>query len=167
MSHEEMRERLAVLDPAAVAAAVEAAQWPPEVFTWDTPDLLARDRTALASAEERAPDDVDVRVTRYWSANRDGYALVADLGDRDWLMELWVHPAVRRQGIGGQLLARVLADRAGRGLALEARPFELKEAIPGEPAPDAAQLAAWYERHGFRCDGDLPPDIYMVREPGS
>jgi GNAT superfamily N-acetyltransferase len=118
-----------------------------EHLTWDTPRMSGRDRTALSKAEERAPDDVEVRVTRYWLPGYTGYALVAWLGARDWLMELWVHPGYRGEGRGTMLLSAVLADREGRELVL-----------------DEASLAVWYGRHGFRCDGDMPSDIYMVRE---
>lgn len=136
---------------------------PPEVFSWDTPDLEAHDRYLLAEAEQRAPDDAETRLSRYWAPGRAGYAVVADLGDRDWLCELWVHPDHRGRGVGRLLLAAVLSGRAGREIVLEATPFTRKDLGPAADGLDADQLAAWYGRHGFAPGDGWPVEDGLVR----
>jgi ribosomal protein S18 acetylase RimI-like enzyme len=56
------------------------------------------------------------------------------------LIYLGVHPRVRRQGVGGQLLRHVLADAVRNGFAA----VELTVDIRNEPA------RRLYQRHGFR-----------------
>jgi GNAT superfamily N-acetyltransferase len=142
-----------------------AAELIREVLTWDTPGLTARDKVMLSHVEDRIPSDIEVRVTRYWLPGYTGYALVADCGGRDWLVELWVRPGYRGEGRAAVLLREVLAVSAGRELELDVCPFRLENSEPG--GLDASQLAAWYARHGFGPAGVCGPDeTWMTRPAG-
>jgi len=81
----------------------------------------------------------------------DGYANVIDCGHELWIAEIRVRPGRRGDGLGTVLLQAVIRRHGGRPIALSAEPFD--PAPPPRPSLDGGQLAAWYQRHGFRRDG--------------
>jgi ribosomal-protein-alanine N-acetyltransferase len=71
-----------------------------------------------------------------------GFALTRGAVDEEELLLIAVLPEMRRQGIGGTLLRRVISDARGRGAA---RLFlEMREGNPAE---------SLYRRHGFAVVG--------------
>jgi GNAT superfamily N-acetyltransferase len=76
-------------------------------------------------------------------------------GDGTWLKGLKVAPRARGQGIGAELMRRVIAEHGDRTLRLRPRPYA------GGPL-DKDRLAAWYGGMGF-----VPYDAEgrMVRHP--
>jgi hypothetical protein len=106
--------------------------------------------------------DDEENEDRFELAGSDGYATVVDQGYRVWILEFWVPPGQRGDRHATALLEAVIAHFTGRVLALSAEPFRWDDDEP--PGLDAAQLAAWYARHGFSSDGQRHQ---MTRLPGT
>jgi len=74
------------------------------------------------------------------------------MADRGWVSTLVVHPAVRRRGLGGRLLARAETYLRGRGRKRAIFGGDPAHFFPGIPVSDAA--LAFFAANGYRLRGD-------------
>jgi ribosomal protein S18 acetylase RimI-like enzyme len=81
-----------------------------------------------------------------------GYSHIENRDGQIFIRMLVVHPHHRRNGIGTRLLASVIASagRKSRNVGLEV--FKINGAAK-----------AFYERHGFKVEGETPSSLIMVR----
>lgn len=81
-----------------------------------------------------------------------GYSHIENRDGQIFIRMLVVHPRHQRNGIGTRLLASVIASagRKSRNVGLEV--FKINGAAK-----------AFYERHGFKVDGETSSSVIMVR----
>lgn len=95
-----------------------------------------------------------------------GYLEAIDCGHELWVMEIGVHPGHRGRRYATRLLRNLLDNHPETQIALSASSFApnhvWRRAPVGLPYND---LSAWYERHGFRPDGDDEDSSHMTRLP--
>jgi GNAT superfamily N-acetyltransferase len=123
-------------------------------------------------AEAMRPDlerlgrwDPDRVRTRFLNAFTPAYTRVIQWGGLDvglvalrpapdalWIEHFYLAPPHQGRGLGGQVLRRIMAERA------DARPFRLN-VLQGSPARHL------YERHGFVFDHEDPIDVFLQAPP--
>ena len=108
-----------------------------------------------ARARERFASSFDPAHTRYVLVNgaRVGFVVVKPHAEGLLLDHLYLRPAQQGQGIGGSVLADVLADADARHLPVHVG--ALRESASNR----------FYARHGFHQVGESEWDIYYRRNP--
>jgi ribosomal protein S18 acetylase RimI-like enzyme len=130
----ELRLRALQDAPAAFAASLEGGRaLPPEAWT----SMGAASATRLTVVAVDGEEWLGMIVGR----------LLEDPPGNAWLEALWVHPSVRRAGLGSRLIEAVAAWSRDRG----ARTLELSVTDNNAPAK------ALYERCGFVATGRRRP----------
>lgn len=106
-------------------------------------------------ARERFTSSFDPACTRHIVANghRVGFIVVKQAAEGLLLDHLYVRPGQQGQGIGGQVLADVLADADARHLPVHLG--ALRESASN----------AFYLRHGFRQVSESEWDLFYRRDP--
>ena len=108
-----------------------------------------------ARARERFASSFDPAHTRHVLVNgaRVGFVVVKPHAEGLLLDHLYLRPAQQGQGIGGSVLADVLADADARHLPVHVG--ALRESASNR----------FYTRHGFHQVGESEWDIYYRRNP--
>ena len=108
-----------------------------------------------ARARERFASSFDPAHTRHVLVNgaRVGFVVVKPHAEGLLLDHLYLRPAQQGQGIGGSVLADVLADADARHLPVHVG--ALRESASNR----------FYARHGFHQVGESEWDIYYRRNP--
>jgi len=108
-----------------------------------------------ARARERFASSFDPAYTRHILANgqRVGFLVVKPQAEGLLLDHLYLRPAQQGQGIGGRVLAGLLADADARHLPVHVG--ALRESASN----------AFYVRHGFHQVGESEWDIFYRRDP--
>ncbi len=118
------------------------------------PDLQRLGRYDPVRVRARLRDAFEPSWTRVVVADGvdRGCIAVRPTADSRWIEHFYLDPAVQRRGLGGQILAAVLAEA-------DPRPFRL-DVLQGSPA------RRLYERHGFVLERQDAVDVFMVRPQG-
>jgi len=85
--------------------------------------------------------------------HRVGFVVVRHQGDQLLLDHLYVHPAYQGRGVGGAVLAVVLADADAQGMPVRVGALR------------ASESNRFYVRHGFELVEATEWDNYYVRTP--
>lgn len=119
----------------------------------DSLERLGRFDVERARERLRATFDPAVTCAIVLGGMRIGFYALRPAADGWHLDHLYVRPAFQGRGVGGWVMARVLAEaeRAGQPLKVTA----LKESASNR----------FYQRHGFIKAGEGDWDIYYVRVP--
>jgi GNAT superfamily N-acetyltransferase len=117
--------------------------------------LLALGRFDPARSRERFVSGFDPAQTRHIvvAGQRVGFVVVKRQQDALLLDHLYLTPGAQGRGVGGAVLAQVVAEADAQGLPLTLG------ALRGSRAND------FYLKHGFSCVGEGEWDLYYRREP--